>query len=269
MKTYRSQPNDSFASIAKKFNIKDEHFLRTFHNLNCAETEVIYNEIPPGTSILIPEDPQFLISDEYKPSHYDFKDSEMQGENNEEKPDHSLPDNETFEEPKENDNSSGNHDGKHFVIQKGSVQCNQGFTFPKFKVTSHNKHYWNDADGQQDHLAVTEDDIQFAPSSQPFGQCRLRPCSGGYLPCVYTPSGKWINTYDKVKVMDKSCVTEISVLMCSTGGEITVLKHGQQSELGKSNVNHADSAEQQLYNPVLDFEEFKEEIKDTDELYYT
>lgn len=65
--------------------------------------------------------------------------------------------------------------------------------------------------------------------------------------------------------MDKSCVTEISELMCSTGGKITILKHGQQSELGKTSVNNADSKEQQVYNPVVDFEEFKENLEDTNE----
>ncbi|MFC4414427.1 hypothetical protein [Kaistella carnis] len=35
----------------------------------------------------------------------------------------------------------------------------QGFKFPKFKVTSHQKHYWNNAEGQADYLAVTEDDL--------------------------------------------------------------------------------------------------------------
>ncbi len=51
--------------------------------------------------------------------------------------------------------------------------------------------------------------------------------------------------------MGKSCVTEISELMCSTGGKITILKHGQQSEAGKSNVMNANSQEQQIYNPLV------------------
>jgi len=269
MKTYQTQPNDSFASIAKKFNVKDENFLQTFHNLNCSESEVVYNELSSGTSILIPEDPQFLcensesdleedyINDEAETQH----DHEYQ-ENDEKEIDNST--NEKSEEVKESENSSGEHDGKYFVIQKGMVQCNQGFKFPKLKVTSHQKHYWNDADGQADYLAVTEDDLQLNPPAQPFGQCKLKPSSGGYLPCTYAPAGKWTKTYDKVKVMGKCCVTELSELMCSTGGKITIFKHGQQSELGKRNIDNADSKEQQVYNPVVDFEEFKEEINGED-----
>ncbi|KAA2220763.1 DUF4280 domain-containing protein [Chryseobacterium sediminis] len=154
-------------------------------------------------------------------------------------------------------------------MQKGTVQCNQGFKFPKFKVTSHQKHYWNDEEGQADYLAVTEDDLQLDPVAQPFGQCKLKPTSGGYLPCAYAPAGKWQKTYEKVKVMGKSCLTEISELMCSTGGKITILKHGQQSETSKSQVGKANTQEQQVYNPVVDFDEFKEDTKGTDELYYS
>lgn len=65
--------------------------------------------------------------------------------------------------------------------------------------------------------------------------------------------------------MGHSCITEISELMCAIGGKITVMKHGQQSELGKSNVKNADAREQQVYNPVVDFEEFKQEFAAGDE----
>lgn len=58
------------------------------------------------------------------------------------------------------------HDGKYFVIQKGKAQCNQGNQFPQFKVTSHQKHYWNNKDGQADYLAVTEDDHSLLHWSQ-------------------------------------------------------------------------------------------------------
>jgi len=57
--------------------------------------------------------------------------------------------------------------------------------------------------------------------------------------------------------------------MCSTGGKITIFKHGQQSEAGKSQASDANIKEQQVYNPVMDFDEFKEEINDTDQLYYS
>ena len=138
----------------------------------------------------------------------------------------------------------------------------QGFKFPKFKVTSHKKLYGNDAEGKADYLAVTEDDLTLDPPAMPFGQCKLKPSSEGYLPCSYAPVGKWQKPYDKVKVMGHSCLTEVSELMCAVGGKITIMKHGQQSEAGKSSVKKADSKEQQIYNPVVDYEEFQEEVNE-------
>jgi len=78
------------------------------------------------------------------------------------------------------------HDGKYFVILKGKCQCNQGFKFPKFKITSYEKHYWNDEEGQADYLAVTEDDLTFNPPAIPFGTCSVK--NGN--PCAYAPAGK-------------------------------------------------------------------------------
>lgn len=269
MKTYQSQPNDSFAGIAKKFKIKDKHFLKTFHNLNCPQSETIKDEIPTGTTLLIPEDPQFL-NDENENSDEETNamnnESESEPDSGEDTMDEeteqtSSTDEDSKEEEKKEQNSESNsseHDGKYFVIPKGKAMCDKGTQFPGFKVTSHQKHYWNDENGEPDYLAVTEDDVMFNPTAMPFGSCSVK--NGN--PCAFAPSGKWTKTYEKVKVMGKCCVTELSELMCSTGGKITVLKHGQESEAGKSNVNNADSKEQHVYNPIVDFEEFKEELDD-------
>lgn len=174
-----------------------------------------------------------------------------------------LDDEEKEEKAEQQDDGSSEHDGKYFVIPRGKAQCNQGIAFPNFKVTSHQKHYWNDAEGQVDYLAVTEEDTAFTPSSQPFGgQCKLQPTSSGYKPCSYTPAGKWQKCYDKVKVMGKSCVTEASELQCVIGGKITVKNHGQQSEITKTHVMNADSQEQQIYNPIVNFDEFKEMLNE-------
>jgi len=270
MKTYQSQPNDSFAGIAKKFKIKDENFLKTFHNLNCPQSETIKDEIPAGTTLLIPEDPQFFNDENQNIDEINTMNNESgsdpdPGEDTmDEKYDQNVStvEDSKKEEKKEqkSESNSSEHDGKYFVIPKGKAICDKGTQFPGFKVTSHQKHYWNDENGESDYLAVTEDDVMFNPAATPFGSCSVK--NGN--PCAFLPSGKWTKTYDKVKVMGKCCVTELSELMCATGGKITVLKHGQESELGKSNVNNADSKEQHVYNPVVDFEEFKEEINGDD-----
>lgn len=168
------------------------------------------------------------------------------------------------EEKKQNDDKSNEQNGKYFVIKKGMACCNKGAKFPKFKVTSHQKHYWNDEKGEADYLAVTEDDLTFDPTATPFGTCSVK--NGN--PCSYAPAGKWTKTYDKIKIMGKKPLTELSELMCTVGGKITVMKHGQQSEAGKSNVKNAISKEQQAYNPIMDFGEFQDEISQSDQLYY-
>ncbi|OCA79307.1 hypothetical protein BBH99_19430 [Chryseobacterium contaminans] len=159
------------------------------------------------------------------------------------------------------------HEGQHFVIQKGKASCNQGDLFPQFKVSSHQKHYWNHKEAIADYLAVTEEDVQFNPSGPSFGKCRLKPSSGGYLPCAYAPAGKWMKTYEKVKVMGKSCLSEISELMCSTGGIITVKEHGQTSIMNRQNITLADLQSYHLINPFMDLKESQEELEEPDPIY--
>ncbi|REC50183.1 DUF4280 domain-containing protein [Chryseobacterium pennipullorum] len=159
------------------------------------------------------------------------------------------------------------HDGKHFIIRKGRAQCSEGNQFPQFKVTSHQKHYWNSKGGDADYLAVTEDDVMFDPSGSSFGICRLRPSSGGYLPCVFAPAGTWQKTYEKVKIMDKSCLSEISELMCCTGGKITIKEHGQQSVMNQQNIIFADPDTYRLINPFIDLRDLKEDLEDSDQIY--
>lgn len=186
---------------------------------------------------------------------YDEETDELQ--NSIEEDSEAIEDNEEEKkDEQQNKDSSSEHDGKYFVVQKGLACCDKGAKFPKFKVTSQQKHYWNNKQGQADYLAVTEDDLNFNPAAMPFGTCIVK--NGN--PCAFAPSGKWTKTYDKVKILDKKCVTELSELLCAVGGKITIMKHGQQTEAGKSNVSNANSAEQQTYNPMMDFEEFKEEI---------
>lgn len=276
MKKYLIQKGDSLSSIAEQFSVKDGATLRNFHNIYCPLDDLLGYDVVPGKEIMIPDDPKYLKSEETEDEEVDEMNGYDEEAGSEENASEKTTDSDTEEDKqekptekkeKQEDSASSEHDGKYFVVQKGMCQCNQGFKFPKFKVTSHQKHYWNDADGQADYLAVTEDDLQLDPPAQPFGQCKLKPSSGGYLPCAYAPAGKWKKTYEKVKVMDKSCVTELSELMCSTGGKITIFKHGQQSEAGKSQVKKAVAKEQHVYNPIVNFGKFQEEINENEEAW--
>lgn len=159
---------------------------------------------------------------------------------------------------------SSPHDGRHFVVQKGKAQCNQGNQFPNYKVTAHQQHFWNDSDGNADFLAVTEDDLQFNPPGSSFGQCKLKPTSGGYLPCSYAPAGKWQKTYEKVKIMGKKIVTEVSELQCVIGGKITINDHGQRGEISKQNVKNVDNKTVQHINPLVKIQDFKETVLESE-----
>ena len=259
MKKYLIQKGDSLSSVAERFSVKDAQTLRSFHNTHCPLEDLLGYELVPGKELLIPEDAQYLKEDEKTSDILNGYSDKILSEDKK----HDSQQKEETSKKQESQNSIGRselHDGKYFVVQKGRCQCNQGFKYPKFKVTSHQKLFWNDAHGQPDYLAVTEDDTQFDPVAQPFGQCKLKPSSGGYFPCVYAPAGKWTKTYENVKVMDRSCVTEISELMCISGGKITILEHGQQSEPVKSQVAKADAQEQHVYNPIMDFHGFQEEF---------
>ncbi|WP_374461167.1 DUF4280 domain-containing protein [Chryseobacterium taeanense] len=159
---------------------------------------------------------------------------------------------------------SSPHDGKHFVVQKGKAQCNQGDQFPQHKVTSHKKHFWNDSDGNADFLGVTEDDLQFNPPGPSFGKCKLKPSSGGNLPCSYAPAGKWQKTYDKVKIIGKKIVTEVSELQCVVGGKITIKDHGQRGEMSKKSVKNADNKTVQHINPLVKMQDYKETVLESE-----
>ncbi|WP_244428667.1 DUF4280 domain-containing protein [Flavobacterium sp. B17] len=155
------------------------------------------------------------------------------------------------------------HTGKHFVLQKGKAICNKGTNFPNFKVTSHQKHYWNDANGKADYLAVTEDDLQFNPATVPFGSCAVK----NGQPCSFSPIGKWTKPYEKVKVMGKSCLTEISELQCAIGGKIKVMKHGQTVEISKQNLKNANPILMSIMNPVINFNQFLNEIEEKEDSF--
>lgn len=157
---------------------------------------------------------------------------------------------------------SKEHENKHFVIQKGKAICDKGTRFPNFKVTSHQKHYWNDENGSADYLAVTEDDLQFNPPAVPFGNCTLM----NNQPCSFAAVGKWKKTYEQVKIMEKSCLTEISELQCAIGGKIKVMDHGQKAVLSKQNFKNSNATIHNQINPLVDVDEFVEDL-DGDDFY--
>ena len=60
--------------------------------------------------------------------------------------------------------------------------------------------------------------------------------------------------------MGKKAVTEVSELQCTIGGKITIKDHGQRGEISKQNVKNADAKTVRHMNPLVDVNDFKETV---------
>ncbi len=276
---YIVEHGDSLSTIAAVTGTTPS-FIKMYHNLR--SSEYITNELPIGLSLVIPADAvnkmiaykkssmnassgngvneEMDIQSTQGTSHAPTTDQKSSGETikSEQKKE---------EEGQQKESSSTAHDGKLFIIQKGQAQCNQGDMMPKFVVKSHKRLYLNLAETSSESLMVMDSDTTFMPSGPSFGRCKLKPTSGGYLPCSCSPIGKWQKTYDDTTVDGNKAITEMSELLCSIGGKITVFKHGQVSQMSQKNVDNANPKAMSIYNPAVDFESFKSELNDDVDYY--
>ena len=112
------------------------------------------------------------------------------------------------------------------ITDTAQLSCNQGTAPSNLSVTSQN---FSTAEGK--HIA-TEQDKQANTNIKPFGQCKLKPSSGGYLPCIPAPT-VWQKTTEKDTINNYKILTEDSFCMCSTGGKIGVADkgHGEKHEI--------------------------------------
>lgn len=112
------------------------------------------------------------------------------------------------------------------ITNTAQLSCNQGMTPSNLSVTSQN---FSTAEGK---YIATEQDKQVNVNIKPFGQCKLKPISGGYLPCIPTPTA-WQKATEKDTINTYKILTEDSFCMCSTGGKIEVADkgHGEKHEI--------------------------------------
>ena len=73
------------------------------------------------------------------------------------------------------------------ITNTAELSCNQGTATSKLNVTS------QDFVTIEGKAMATEEDKQANSNIQPFKQCKLKPSSGGYLPCVPAPI-QWEDT---------------------------------------------------------------------------
>ena len=112
---------------------------------------------------------------------------------------------------------------KIYVVDGALLKCNQGIKPAKLQVTQNQK-----IKIQGKFKATDMDNV--VPET--FFQCKLKPTSGGYLPCVPALQ-KWTKTTKKATLgKSKKFLFDCSETMCATGGKITVVNHGQINTAG-------------------------------------
>jgi len=122
---------------------------------------------------------------------------------------------------------------KIYVLDGALLECNQGFVPAKLLVTQNQKVKI------QGKFKATDMDVQ-VPAT--FGQCKLKPTSGGYLPCIPALQ-KWTKT-TKTSTLggSKKFLYEDSECMCGTGGKVTILQPMQINTGGNASEKFKEIA---------------------------
>ena len=105
------------------------------------------------------------------------------------------------------------------ITETAKLQCDQGTITTALKVTSQQFAKINNK------LQATEEDKQANVNILSFGQCKLKPTTGGYLPCVPCPI-KWENTAKNTTINEMKILTDESTCNCAIGGKISVIDKG-------------------------------------------
>ena len=101
------------------------------------------------------------------------------------------------------------------ITDTAELSCNQGTATSKLNVTS------QDFVTIEGKAMATEEDKQANTNIQPFKQCKLKPSSGGYLPCVPAPI-QWEEAAEKDTINERKIAGKIIVCPNSNGLEDTI-----------------------------------------------
>ena len=66
-----------------------------------------------------------------------------------------------------------------------------------------------------------------------FGTCMLKLVMGVPMPCTYAPAGPWLAMHPTIQIKGVPALTNDSMLMCASGGVITIISPGQFTGLAK------------------------------------
>lgn len=241
---YIVQSGENMMDIAKKLGLKDWHQLKQYHD---SVSDQKTSEMPfAGSTLMTPSKEEvYEMNGEEPPLDPVEEQKEATQKQKKEKK-------KEEEEKKQEELSKGEHDGKYFVVHGAKCVCDKAVN-PRqtadLQVTSHKSIVLND---QSKKYLATEEDKTFLPPAATFGQCKLQPTTGGYLPCSLSPAPKWTKTYESTQVLGKKTLTEISELQCMIGGKITINKHGQTDSVSNAHADNTDPLELAAVNPAIE-----------------
>lgn len=147
----------------------------------------------------------------------------------------------------------------YIVVEGAKCQCKFGNAPDTLVVQSQEKGFINDEAGSKKKIGNTMD-IGMPLEAKTFGQCKLQPTLGGFLPCVPAVT-QWQDPYDKVELANGGQIlTENSKAACAIAGSpcIEFTTHGQTIGVNSSNVADADEEIQSQLNPLVNIKEMQE-----------
>lgn len=238
---YIVKKGETLESIANDYGIT-VYELRNFHNLWC-------EDINDGIAYKVWEGKKLTVEKE-KPDRQQIqerKEAQYQQQKKER----------ISRKQKEEEAKRTEQDDKFYVVDGAKCVCDKGTIPAVLKVTSQSRTIFNSRKNNEKYVATLEDK-DFREGSSCFGSCKIKNNN----PCAFVPAGNWKKPYEKLKIMDKAALTEISYLMCSVGGKITVHHHGQSIKMGINNVQKADAELINQVVPGINFEDFQGEYDD-------
>lgn len=119
---------------------------------------------------------------------------------------------------------------KIYVLDGALCECTMGLNPAKLTVTENQKIKI------QGKFKATDADVQIPAT---FGTCKLKPTSGGYLPCMPALQ-KWTKTSKGFSLGSKKFLLEDSQTMCSTGGMVKIKEPMQLNLMGSMQEEFKD-----------------------------
>ena len=137
------------------------------------------------------------------------------------------------------------------VCQGAICECKFGMVPDQIQIVSTHKEFVNETSGSQKMIA-TNMDIGQPLVAKTFGQCKLQPTIGGFLPCVPAIT-QWQGFYDKVTLSNMGKIlTEDSKAICAIAGApcVEITFHGQVAAPGATQMQDADEQVHAQLNPL-------------------